>query len=155
MNLLDVHNLTVRFGSTVVVDDVSFSVAAGEKFALVGESGSGKTVSALSILRLNQDAHYDGRILFNGDDVLQKSENAMRQVRGNDAAMIFQEPMTALNPLFTIGSDCRSVDAARRIEHQGGGATYCRLAGKTVFRNRRGGRWHTRINCRGASASAR
>ena len=115
MNLLDVHNLTVRFGSTVVVDDVSFSVAAGEKFALVGESGSGKTVSALSILRLNQDAHYDGRILFNGDDVLQKSENAMRQVRGNDAAMIFQEPMTALNPLFTIGNQIAEV----LMQHEG------------------------------------
>lgn len=115
MNLLDIHNLTVRFGSSTVVDDVSFSVAAGEKFALVGESGSGKTVSALSVLRLNQDAQYAGRILFNGDDVLQKSENAMRQLRGKDAAMIFQEPMTALNPLFTIGNQIAEV----LMQHEG------------------------------------
>ena len=115
MNLLDIQHLSVRFGTTTVVDDVSFSVAAGEKFALVGESGSGKTVSALSILRLNQDAQYEGSILFNGDDVLQKSDSAMRQVRGKDAAMIFQEPMTALNPLFTIGNQIAEV----LMEHEG------------------------------------
>ncbi|MBB3211565.1 microcin C transport system ATP-binding protein [Herbaspirillum sp. Sphag1AN] len=109
MSLLSIENLSVHFGSAQVVDQVSFSVAAGEKFALVGESGSGKTVSALSILRLNQDAQYSGRILFNGEDILQKSERAMRGVRGNDVAMIFQEPMTALNPLFTIGNQIAEV----------------------------------------------
>ncbi len=109
MSLLSIENLSVRFGQALVVDDVSFSIAAGEKFALVGESGSGKTVSALSVLRLNQDADYSGRILFNGDDLLQKSERAMRGVRGMDAAMIFQEPMTALNPLFTIGNQIAEV----------------------------------------------
>ena len=103
MSLLRVEELSVRFGTTQVVEKLSFQLAAGEKFALVGESGSGKTVSALSVLRLNQDAHYSGRILFNGEDILQKTERAMRSVRGNDVAMIFQEPMTALNPLFTIG----------------------------------------------------
>jgi len=109
MSLLAIRNLSVRFGAATVVDDVSFTVEAGEKFALVGESGSGKTVSALSVLRLNQDAHYAGQILFNGVDILQKSEAAMRQVRGMDAAMIFQEPMTALNPLFTIGNQIAEV----------------------------------------------
>ena len=109
MSLLELRNLSVRFGNATVVDDVSFTVEPGEKFALVGESGSGKTVSALSVLRLNQDAYYDGQILFNGDDVLQKSEAAMRGVRGMDAAMIFQEPMTALNPLFTIGNQIAEV----------------------------------------------
>jgi microcin C transport system ATP-binding protein len=109
MSLLDVQNLRVQFGNSTVVDDVSFSIAPGEKFALVGESGSGKTVTSLSVLRLNQDAQYQGRILFEGSDILQKQEREMRAVRGKDVAMIFQEPMTALNPLFTIGNQIAEV----------------------------------------------
>jgi microcin C transport system ATP-binding protein len=109
MSLLDVQNLRVKFGASTVVSDVSFFIAPGEKFALVGESGSGKTVTSLSILRLNQDADYGGRILFEGQDLLQKPEPAMRAVRGKDVAMIFQEPMTALNPLFTIGNQIAEV----------------------------------------------
>jgi microcin C transport system ATP-binding protein len=108
-NLVEVHNLSVAFGAGRAVQDVSFSIAPGEKFALVGESGSGKTVTALSLLRLNQDVAYGGRILFDGRDILQQSERAMRGVRGNDIAMIFQEPMTALNPLFTIGNQIAEV----------------------------------------------
>jgi microcin C transport system ATP-binding protein len=109
MSLLDIRNLHVKFGSATVVDDVSFAIAPGEKFALVGESGSGKTVTALSVLRLNHDARYSGKILFEGDDLLQRTEAAMRSVRGKDVAMIFQEPMTALNPLFTIGNQIAEV----------------------------------------------
>ena len=109
MSLLDIQHLSVAFGDATVVSDVSFSIAAGEKFALVGESGSGKTVTALSVLRLNQDASYGGRILFDGDDILKKSEPALRRLRGKDAAMIFQEPMTALNPLFTVGNQIAEV----------------------------------------------
>jgi microcin C transport system ATP-binding protein len=109
MSLLRVENLVVRFGDATVVDHVSFEIAAGEKFALVGESGSGKTVSALSVLKLNQDAQSSGRILFEGNDILQKSEAALRRLRGKDVAMIFQEPMTALNPLFTIGNQIAEV----------------------------------------------
>lgn len=109
MSLLDIQNLSVKFGASTVVDNVSFSIAPGEKFALVGESGSGKTVTSLSILRLNQDADYEGRILFEGSNILKKPEPAMRAVRGKDVAMIFQEPMTALNPLFTIGNQIAEV----------------------------------------------
>ena len=109
MSLLRVENLVVRFGTNTVVNDVSFTISAGEKFALVGESGSGKTVSALSVLKLNQDAQTAGRIYFEGADVLQKSESALRGLRGKDVAMIFQEPMTALNPLFTIGNQIAEV----------------------------------------------
>ncbi len=109
MSLLNIEHLSVAFGDATVVDDVSFSIAPGEKFALVGESGSGKTVTALSVLRLNQDAGYRGRILFDGDDILAKSEPALRRLRGKDAAMIFQEPMTALNPLFTVGNQIAEV----------------------------------------------
>lgn len=115
MSLLDIQHLQISFGTGKVVDDVSFSIAAGEKFALVGESGSGKTVTALSILRLSQDANYAGQILFEGQDILQNSERAMRAVRGKDVAMIFQEPMTALNPLFTIGNQIAEV----LIQHEG------------------------------------
>ncbi|GIZ53599.1 ABC transporter ATP-binding protein [Noviherbaspirillum aridicola] len=109
MSLVDVQGLSVAFGGNTVVHDVSFSIAPGEKFALVGESGSGKTVTSLSILRLNQDARYGGRILFEGEDLLRRPERAMRSVRGKDIAMIFQEPMTALNPLFTIGNQIAEV----------------------------------------------
>ncbi|MGV8900519.1 MAG: ABC transporter ATP-binding protein [Burkholderiaceae bacterium] len=109
MSLLEIHNLRVAFGNSTVVNDVSFTIAAGEKLAIVGESGSGKTVTALSILRLNQDAQYGGRIVFEGKDILTRSEAAMRAVRGKDVAMIFQEPMTALNPLFTIGNQIAEV----------------------------------------------
>src|SRR6185295_1312863 len=96
--LLAVENLCVDFGPSRVVDHVSFTVDAGEKFALVGESGSGKSVTALSILRLATDANVSGAVLFNGEDLLAKSRRAMRGIRGNEIAMIFQEPMTALNP---------------------------------------------------------
>jgi oligopeptide/dipeptide ABC transporter ATP-binding protein len=103
MSLLQVEHLTVRFGSTTVVDDVSFTIAPGEKFALVGESGSGKTVSALSLMRLLPDADISGKILFEDQEILKKSDAALRQLRGKDIAMIFQEPMTALNPVHRVG----------------------------------------------------
>ena len=109
MSLLQVDHLTVRFGSTTVVDDVSFTIAPGEKFALVGESGSGKTMSALSLMRLLPDADISGKILFEDQEILKKSDAALRQLRGKDIAMIFQEPMTALNPLFTIGNQIAEV----------------------------------------------
>ena len=109
MKLLDVRNLSVAFGDNAVVDDVSFAIAPGEKFALVGESGSGKTVTSLALLRLNHDARYQGQILFEGQDILKKTEPQMRGLRGKDIAMIFQEPMTALNPLFTVGNQIAEV----------------------------------------------
>ncbi|MEO0315340.1 MAG: hypothetical protein RI928_1796 [Pseudomonadota bacterium] len=109
MSLLRVDHLTVRFGNATVVDDVSFTIAPGEKFALVGESGSGKTVSALSMMRLLPDADISGKILFEDQEILKKSDAALRQLRGKDIAMIFQEPMTALNPLFTIGNQIAEV----------------------------------------------
>ncbi|NLD70709.1 MAG: ABC transporter ATP-binding protein [Limnobacter sp.] len=106
--LLEVDGLSVDFrtasGAVRVVDDVSFSVGRGEKFALVGESGSGKTVSALSVLRLNVDAGYSGQIRFEGRDLLAASERQLRGIRGREIAMIFQEPMTAFNPLYSIGN---------------------------------------------------
>ncbi|HEU0204579.1 MAG TPA: dipeptide ABC transporter ATP-binding protein [Burkholderiaceae bacterium] len=107
--LLEVQHLSVRFGAATAVDDVSFSIGAGEKFALVGESGSGKSVTALSILRLVADARIDGTIRFSGADLMQKSEPEMRGIRGSSIGMIFQEPMTALNPLYTVGNQIGEV----------------------------------------------
>ncbi len=101
--LLSIEHLSVRFGDTLAVDDIALAIGRGERVALVGESGSGKTVTALAILRLLSDARIDGTIRFDGEDLVAKSEREMRGLRGNDIAMIFQEPMTALNPLYTIG----------------------------------------------------
>jgi len=107
--LLSVQDLSVAFRQggqeTLAVDKVSFEIAKGETLALVGESGSGKSVSALSILKLlNYPAAYhpSGKVLFNGQDLIGADEDAMRKVRGNDITMVFQEPMTSLNPLHTI-----------------------------------------------------
>ncbi|MDH5287609.1 MAG: ABC transporter ATP-binding protein [Betaproteobacteria bacterium] len=108
-DLLDVRHLTVRFGASTVVDDVSFTIAAGEKFALVGESGSGKSITALSILRLVDAARTTGEIRFEGEDLVQAGERAMRGIRGSRIGMIFQEPMTALNPLYTVGNQIGEV----------------------------------------------
>ncbi len=113
--LLSIESLSIDFaaggGAVRVVHDVSFSVARGEKFALVGESGSGKTVTALSVLKLNADATYGGRVVFDGTDLLAAPERTMRGVRGKRIAMIFQEPMTALNPLYSIGEQiCETIE---------------------------------------------
>jgi microcin C transport system ATP-binding protein len=107
--LLEIDELSVHFGSERVVHDVSFSIAAGEKFGLVGESGSGKSVTALSILRLVQGAAYRGAIRFGGEDLLRKSERELRGIRGREIAMIFQEPMTALDPLYSVGNQIGEV----------------------------------------------
>jgi microcin C transport system ATP-binding protein len=107
--LLSVQDLSVAFRQSgqdmLAVDRVSFDIMPGETVALVGESGSGKSVSALSVLKLlpYPSAHHpSGRILFKGKDLIQASDDEMRQVRGNDITMVFQEPMTSLNPLHTI-----------------------------------------------------
>ncbi len=107
--LISVQDLSVAFRQggedTLAVDRMSFDIQPGETVALVGESGSGKSVSALSILKLlpYPSAHHpSGRILFKGQDLIAADENAMRRVRGEDITMVFQEPMTSLNPLHTI-----------------------------------------------------
>lgn len=108
--LLNVQNLKTYFyteeGIVPGVDDVSFTVKKGETLAIVGESGCGKSATALSILRIVQSPPgriIGGQILFGDKDLLKLTEREMRDVRGNDISMIFQEPMTSLNPVFTVG----------------------------------------------------
>src|SRR6201986_1881589 len=107
--LLDVRDLSVAFhqpsGTSVAVDHISFEIRRGECVALVGESGSGKSVSALSVLKLlpyPTASHPTGSIHFKGRELLTLAENEIRSIRGNDISIIFQEPMTSLNPLHTI-----------------------------------------------------
>jgi microcin C transport system ATP-binding protein len=123
--LLDVQNLRISFAGKSVVHGIDFSIAPGEKLALVGESGSGKTVTALSLLRLAQNATVSGKGVFTGVnaaertasgspprapvDLLSLPEQSLRGIRGRDIAMIFQEPMTALNPLFSVGNQIAEV----------------------------------------------
>jgi microcin C transport system ATP-binding protein len=104
MSLLEVKNLSIDFGPRRVVHGVSFTLDAGEKLALVGESASGKTVTALSTLRLIENARLSGEIIFDGKNVLTLPPDELHQLRGRDIAVIFQEPMTALNPIFTVGA---------------------------------------------------
>ncbi|WP_158806214.1 MULTISPECIES: ABC transporter ATP-binding protein [unclassified Acidisoma] len=104
MSLIEVENLTVAFGERRVVEDVSFTLDRGETLALVGESGSGKSLTALSLLRLlPPGAVATGQIRIDGRDVLGMPERELRNLRGGKAGMIFQEPMTSLNPLHRIG----------------------------------------------------
>src|SRR5262252_10765816 len=107
--LLFVRDLSVAFGredrQVLAADCVSFDIRKGETLALVGESGSGKSVTALSIIRLLPYPaawHPSGTVLFKGQDLMRLRENDMRRVRGDDITIVFQEPMTSLNPLHTI-----------------------------------------------------
>ncbi|MGE5577963.1 MAG: ABC transporter ATP-binding protein [Syntrophothermus sp.] len=108
--LLDVRNLKTYFytedGMVPAVDGVDFSLNKGETLGIVGESGCGKSVTSLSVMRLipyPPGKIVDGTILFNGENLLEKTEKEMRSIRGNEISMIFQEPMTSLNPVFTVG----------------------------------------------------
>jgi peptide/nickel transport system ATP-binding protein len=120
--LLEVHHLKTQFSSEdasfLAVDDVSFSIEPGTTMGLVGESGCGKSATALSIMRLISDPPgriVSGRILLRGSDLLALPEPEMRHIRGNKISMVFQEPMTSLNPVFTIGNQ---IGEAVRL-HQG------------------------------------
>lgn len=109
-NLIEVKNLKTHFfteeGVVKAVDGVDFSIKSGETVGIVGESGCGKSVTSLSIMRLVESPPgriVDGEILFEGKDLTKLSEKEMRKIRGNDISMIFQEPMTSLNPVYTVG----------------------------------------------------
>ncbi|MEM5452810.1 ABC transporter ATP-binding protein [Paraburkholderia guartelaensis] len=128
--LLEIERFSVRFGEKQAVRELSLSIERGERVALVGESGSGKSVTALSILGLVEHARFTGRMQFDGEDLLQKTEQEMRGIRGADIAMIFQEPMTALNPLYTIG---KQIAESLRL-HEGLSAGAARERGVELLR---------------------
>ena len=172
-SLLQVSGLTTRFasphGQVTAVDGVSFHVARGETLGLVGESGSGKSVTAMSILRLvappgRIDA---GSVLFNGIDLLTLGEEPMRRHRGTEIGMVFQNPMTALNPVYSVGwqmrealrahgtladADARIVQAAGCRGHARPGAPGCVVPAPDVGRHAtaggdRDGRCSTHRSC--------
>ena len=107
--LLDVRDLKVTFrteaGRVGAVDGVSFSVSPGEVLGIVGESGSGKSVTMMSVMRLINDpnAIFEGQVMYKGNDLMQASESRMQDIRGAEMAMIFQDPMTSLNPVYKVG----------------------------------------------------
>jgi oligopeptide/dipeptide ABC transporter ATP-binding protein len=128
-NLLSIKNLSTHFyteqGLVKAVQDVSFDIPRGKTLAVVGESGCGKSVTALSVMRLipyPPGKIVEGQIVFNGlmnnELLLEASEARMREIRGNDIAMIFQEPMTSLNPVFTVGNQI--VEAVRLHQNKSG-----------------------------------
>ncbi|MEO4000001.1 dipeptide ABC transporter ATP-binding protein [Mesorhizobium sp. CAU 1732] len=127
MSLLEIENLRLEIGGTPILKDIDLTIAEGEVMGLVGESGSGKSMTALTIMKLLPDAaRAAGRITFDGIDILAAPEAAMNRLRGDDIGMVFQEPMTALNPVKTIGEQVAE-----------------------------GIRWHTRANRRDAEDAAR
>jgi peptide/nickel transport system ATP-binding protein len=108
-NLLDIDGLKVSFrtedGLVRAVDGITIGVAKGEVLGIVGESGSGKSVTMMSVMRLINDPNvrFDGRVMYKGRDLMELSQDDMRDVRGKEIAMIFQDPMTSLNPVYTVG----------------------------------------------------
>jgi len=115
-HLLQIDDLHIHYMSEgreiKAVNGVTLTVNAGETIGLVGETGAGKTTTALAIMKLVQKPagrYVDGSILFNGEDLLKATENRMHHIRGNDISMIFQDPMTSLNPVFTVGDQIAEV----------------------------------------------
>ena len=159
--LLDIRDLSVAFhqpsGTSVAVDHISFEIKRGECVALVGESGSGKSVSALSILKLlpyPTASHPSGSIHFKGRELLDLPEREIRRIRGNDISIIFQEPMTSLNPLHTIESQIGEIlqlHSGIPARWRGRGRWNC--SRRSAFPNRKRGLRAIRINCPAASAS--
>jgi len=107
--LLEVRNLKVSFrsedGTVRAVNDISFSVSPGETLGIVGESGSGKSVSMMSVMRLifDPNARFEGEVLYKGQNLMELDQDQMRHIRGSEIAMIFQDPMTSLNPVYEVG----------------------------------------------------
>ena len=127
--LIEINELRTQFftdeGVVKAVDGVALKIPKGEALGLLGESGCGKSMTALSILRLIPDPPgkiVSGRIHFKGRDLLQLSEKEMRQVRGGEIAMIFQEPMTSMNPSFTIGNQMTEAIKFHQTEKGGNAA---------------------------------
>lgn len=116
-SLLEIDSLTIRFGSKAAVNGLNLRLDKGQVLGLVGESGSGKSVTALAVLRLlDAAARVDGAIRFDGANLLSLTPEEMRKLRGRDIAMIFQEPMTALNPVMCVGEQIAEAVRAHNAE---------------------------------------
>ncbi|MGQ4274648.1 ABC transporter ATP-binding protein [Terrihabitans sp. B22-R8] len=127
MSLLEVENLSVRFGDAAVVDSLSFSLDAGETLAIVGESGCGKSMTALAVTRLlERSARLSGSIRLGGSELTGLGERQMRQIRGPGIGIVFQDPMSALNPVLTVGEQI--VEAVRAHGDLGRSASRDRAA---------------------------
>ncbi len=123
--LIEVNDLKVHFatedGLVRAVDGVSFTLDRGEVLGIVGESGSGKSVTSMTLLGLTRDKNtrFEGEVVYKGRNVLQMSEDELQQVRGNEMAMIFQDPMTSLNPVYTIGAQiCEAIQVHERADRR-------------------------------------
>ena len=140
--LLRISGLHIHAGATPIVEAVSLDIDAGEMVGLVGESGSGKSVTALSIMRLLAEPPMHiphGSIRFADNDMIALSEAELRAIRGDDIAMIFQEPMTSLNPVFTIGNQIREmVQLHRKVSDREADARAVELLGRVGIPNPRG-----------------
>src|ERR1700761_9050817 len=135
MSLVTVENLTISFGNRKVVDRVSFTLDRGETLALVGESGSGKTLTALSLLQLlPPGATCSGRIVVDGQSMIGAGDGLLRRLRGGVAGMVFQEPMTSLNPLKRIGKQiAEAVRLHQKISKQDTRERVVELLGEVGF----------------------
>jgi peptide/nickel transport system ATP-binding protein len=123
--LIEVNDLKVHFatedGLVRAVDGVSFNLDRGEVLGIVGESGSGKSVTSMTLLGLTRDKNtrFEGEVLYKGRNVLAMSEEELQQVRGNEMAMIFQDPMTSLNPVYTVGDQiCEAIQVHENVDNQ-------------------------------------
>jgi microcin C transport system ATP-binding protein len=128
-SLLELRNLRIAFDGQAVVHGVNLCIQSGERVALVGESGSGKSVIALSVLRLLESAELTGQVLWRGQDLLTQTSAQMQRIRGDEIAMIFQEPMTALNPLMTVGQQISEVLQLKKCLPRREADAGCALAG--------------------------
>ena len=109
MNILEIEHLHAAFPGNTVLHDINLAIQTGRKTAIVGESGSGKTVLAQGVMRLNPDVSLQGSMRFQGEDLLALPEKSLRKLRGRDIGMVFQEPMTALNPVMPVGRQIAEV----------------------------------------------
>src|SRR6266699_3504267 len=121
--LIEVNGLKVQFatedGIVKAVDGVDFQLSRGQVLGIVGESGSGKSVTAMTLLGLTKDKNtrFEGEVLYKGRNVLQMNEGELEDVRGNEMSMIFQDPMTSLNPVYTIGAQiCEAIQIHERAD---------------------------------------
>ena len=162
MALLEVNDLKTYFrtddGIVKAVDGVNFKVEKGKTLGIVGESGSGKSVTCLTIMGLNakKNTITSGEALFNGENLISMPSKRLRDIRGNDIAMIFQDPMTSLNPGPHDRQAARRGDPAapRRVEEAGEGARPRAARTRSGSRGPTGGSTTTRISSRAACASA-